>query len=178
MRNTTNNKFVYFITGASGVGKTTLLELLEEKYKEREDIAFLKFDSIGVPSVEEQIRQYSSPPEWQRATTKLWISKILHETEKPIVIFEGQVNLDFIYQTFREEGFSNFVVILIDCAEEEMERRLKEERKQVELVNQHMRNWRKFLRQQAENLHAQIIDTTHKTRESTVEAFTKIFQAQ
>ena len=127
-------KFVYFITGASGVGKTTLVDLLEKKYKTRGDIAFLKFDTTGVPSVAEQIRRYSSPSEWQRATTKVWISKILHEIKKTIVLFEGQVNFDFIYEAFAAQQFSDFVVILIDCDEEEMERRLKQERNQGELV--------------------------------------------
>ena len=170
------NKFVYFLTGASGVGKTTLVDLLEQKYKAREDIAFLRFDSIGVPSVEEQIRNYSSPSEWQRATTKIWISKILHEVEKPIVIFEGQVNFDFIYEAFRAEKFSDFSAILIDCDEEEMERRLKDERNQAELANQNMRNWRKYLRQQAENLGVPIINTTRKNKESVFEEFVKIFE--
>lgn len=167
------NKFVYFITGACGVGKTTLVDMLEKKYTARDDIAFLKFDSIGVPSVEEQMRNYSSPSEWQRAATKIWVSKILHEVEKPTVVFEGQVNFDFIYAAFRDESFSDFVTILIDCDEEEMERRLTEERNQVELVNENMRNWRK-LRQQAENLGAPIINTTRKSKESVVEEFVKI----
>lgn len=171
-----DNKFVYFITGASGVGKTTLLDLLEKKYTARDDIAFLKFDSIGVPSVEEQIRKYLSPPEWQRATTKLWVSKMLYEIKERIVIFEGQVNFDFIHKAFHAEGFSNFVAILVDCDEEEMEKRLSEERNQIELVNQDMRNWRKYLRKQAENLGAPIINTTRKSKESTVEEFTKIFK--
>ena len=59
------NKFGYFITGPSGVGKTTLLDSLKEK-KERQDIAVLPFDSISIPAIDE-IRRYPSPPEWQRA---------------------------------------------------------------------------------------------------------------
>lgn len=171
------NKFVYFITGASGVGKTTLVDLLEKRYESRNDVAFLKFDSIGIPSEEEQIRKYSSTWEWQRATTKIWVSKMLHETRKPTVIFEGQVSLDFIYEAFRAESFADFVVVLIDCDEEEMERRLREERKQVELIHQNMRTWRKYLRQQAENLGVTRIDTTHKSKESVVQEFIEIFEA-
>ena len=170
-----SKKFVYFLTGASGVGKTTLVDLLKEKYKNRNDIVILAFDSIGIPSVADQISQYGSGREWQRAATKKWTSKILHEVSERIVIFEGQVNFDFILEAFRDEHFSQYVVILIDCDETEMERRLKEERNQPELINDKMRNWRNYLRKQAQELDAPIINTAYKTKEEVVTEFDKLF---
>ena len=59
---------IYFITGASGVGKTTLIEQLDKKYNNKR-WSFLHFDSIGVPSVEDMIKEYGSPSGWQEAIT-------------------------------------------------------------------------------------------------------------
>ena len=53
--NEMREKFVCFITGASGVGKSTLAGHLSEKYGAKPDIAILGFDSIGVPSPEEMV---------------------------------------------------------------------------------------------------------------------------
>ena len=64
------------ITGASGVGKSTLAEQLKLKYGNKENIAILGFDTIGVPSVEEMTKRYGSPSEWQRVTIKEWVAKI------------------------------------------------------------------------------------------------------
>lgn len=40
-------KKLFFITGASGVGKTTTIKNIQ---KDNKDIAFFYFDSLGVPS--------------------------------------------------------------------------------------------------------------------------------
>lgn len=173
-----NDTFIYFITGASGVGKTTLITLLEKKYVKHHDITFLKFDSIGVPPVEEQLRAYASPQVWQRAMTRQWVSTMLHEPKESTVVFECHVNLDFIQEAFRLEKFSDFLIILIDCDEDEMERRLKSERKQPVLGNQQMRNWRKYLRQQAEMLPAPIVNTSHRTEERAVAELDRILDVR
>ena len=57
----------------------------------------MHFDSIGVPSPEEMIKQAGSGEKWQELTTYRWIEKITVEYQgKKIVAMEGQVNLDFI----------------------------------------------------------------------------------
>jgi GTPase SAR1 family protein len=50
---------ILFLSGASGVGKTSIVEKLKAHYSS-DNYAFLHFDSIGVPSPEEMIEQVGS----------------------------------------------------------------------------------------------------------------------
>lgn len=143
-------KIIYFITGASGVGKTTLLNLLEAKYGNK-PWAFLHFDKIGVPTAEEMVRDFGSGTKWQEAKTYEWIAKLI-QTECERVFFEGQVNLQFIRGGFAKHGFENYFIVLVDCSDEIMTKRLVHYRNQPELVTTDMLNWLKFLRNQAKEL--------------------------
>lgn len=59
-------KKIYFITGASGVGKTSLVSSLKEKYKNKNDWIFLHFDSIIVPPQQEMIDKFGSMENCQK----------------------------------------------------------------------------------------------------------------
>lgn len=84
---------IFFLSGASGVGKTSIIEKLKAQYYSSDDYAFVHFDSIGVPSPEEMIKQAGSGEKWQELTTYRWIEKITVEyQDKKIVVIEGQVN--------------------------------------------------------------------------------------
>ena len=101
-----DNKFIVFITGASGVGKTTLVKKLKEKYFYNKIWEFLEFDSIGVPSKEEMVLGYGSGENWQREKTFEWIQKMVCDfPDKKLIIFEGQVNLQFIKKVSRDKIF-------------------------------------------------------------------------
>ena len=92
-----SNPHIYFITGASGVGKTTLVSQLEGKYRNKPGWLFLHFDAMGVPSKDEMKSEYGSEENWQKETTQTWVQKMLTEhQDKTVIIFEGQVNLNFI----------------------------------------------------------------------------------
>ena len=69
-------KLIYFITGASGVGKTTLVSQLETKFRKK-PWAFFHFDKVGVPAVEEMVRDFGSGAKWQEAKTYEWIEKLI-----------------------------------------------------------------------------------------------------
>lgn len=168
------NKKILFITGASGVGKSTLATHLKSKYADRPDVAIFRFDSIGVPSVEQMTEMHGSPTEWQRQTTKEWVTKLLHDIDRPIIVLEGQVNLDFIYEAFDAHHFKHFSIVLIDCNENEMFRRLKFERNQPELANDNMRNWRAYLRKQAENYNVPIINTDELSIERSIKILEEV----
>ena len=166
-------KEVYFITGASGVGKTFLVESLQKKYKNR-SWAFLHFDSIGVPSLKEMEKEFGSPSGWQEAKTYEWIDKITNQYKHEKIFLEGQVNLQFIYSAFRKNNFQNFKIVLLDCNENEMAHRLIEKRKQPELVNDKMKNWLLFLRNQANELKIPVIDTSNFSQQEALSAYEKI----
>jgi thymidylate kinase len=156
----TNKKSVFFITGASGVGKTTLVQRLRRCLTDTTKIAIFGFDSIGVPSLEEMKQVYGSPQQWQKEATKRWVAKILYEVPEPVVVLEGQVNIDFIYGAFADHNFSAFNVILIDCSEAEMIRRLRSDRGQPDLANESMKTWSAYLRKQAEERRLPVIETS------------------
>jgi adenylate kinase family enzyme len=150
---------IYFITGASGVGKTTLVSMLQEKHKEKA-WSFLHFDEIGVPTESVMREEFGSPSAWQEAMTYRWIEKALSQGHSKMVFLEGQVNLHFIRNGFEKHHFTNYKIILLDCSENVMAKRLTRDRNQPELFNANMRNWLKFLRGQAIKFGAIRIDTS------------------
>ncbi len=169
---------IYMITGASGVGKTTLLQQLQEDLEEGA-YQFYKFDEIGVPPFEEMVRDYGSPSAWQKAKTVEWIEILIRKAAKNTtsIIFEGQMNLDFIIEGFKEHKFTEYKIILIDCEAGEIKRRLIEERNQPELANADMVNWLKFLRKQGQQYEVAIINTANKTVEEVGQHFKEIIQS-
>ena len=173
--NENQQRKVYFITGASGVGKTTLVKQLKTKYGAR-PWAFLHFDSIGVPSLLEMKEVYGSGSEWQRASVLKWIDKITHLYDNEKVFIEGQVDLEFIRSAFAEHQFSNYEIILMHCNEDEMCHRLTYNRGQPELFDQHMKNWLNFLKSQAEEMGIAIIDTTDLSEEEGLASFEEMFK--
>ena len=105
---------------------------------------------------------------------KKWITKLLYEIDQPFIILEGQVNLDFIREAFNDHHFQNFRIVLIDCNEEEMLRRLRSDRNQPELANADMRNWRAYLRKQAENYNVPIIDTDELSIDTSIKILEEV----
>jgi dephospho-CoA kinase len=166
-------KTVYFITGASGVGKTTLLNNFQHKY-ENMPWAFLHFDSIGVPSPEEMIKEFGSPSRWQQVKTQQWVKKIIKEYTYTRIFFEGQVNLEFIREAFEKESFENYKIILVDCEEKEMAHRLVYERNQPHLLTADMKNWLSFLRNQAAQLNVPVINTSLLSEQEALNKFEKM----
>ena len=167
---------ILFLSGASGVGKTSIVEALKAHHQSSSDYAFVHFDSIGVPSPEEMIQQAGSGEEWQELTTYKWIEKIATEYQaKQSVVIEGQINLDFIESACRRFEIARYFIVLIDCEWETMRERLVCNRQQPELVTQDMKNWAAFLRKQAQHKSLPIIDTSHQTLEQVVQSVNAVF---
>jgi shikimate kinase len=167
---------ILFLSGASGVGKTSIVDALKAHYHSSSDYAFVHFDSIGVPSPEEMIKQAGSGERWQELTTYRWIEKIATEyQDKQSVVIEGQVNLDFIESACHKFEIARYFIVLIDCDWETMRERLVHHRQQPELANQDMKNWAAFLKKQAQRKSLPIIDTSYQTLEQVVRAVNVIF---
>ena len=169
-------KKIIFITGASGVGKTTILSNLK-KESQNKNWSFLHFDSIGVPSTEVMIKEFGSPEKWQKAMTFKWIDDLIQGYhDKEFIILEGQVNFDFIKEGCAKYEFSNYKIVHIDCSENIMMKRLINHRKQPELATQDMQNWLKFLRKKAKSSGVSILDTSNISLNKTMKQFKSIIK--
>jgi len=170
-------KQIIFITGASWVWKTTLVNSLQKEYQWYNNLSFLYFDSIWIPSFDHMVEEYWSGEEWQRHTTFLWIDKMIHDyDDDQVIIFEWQVNLKFIIEWFAAYQFHNYQILLLDCNEDAMKHRLIYERKQPELVTGDMFNRLAYLRNQAIEYNANTIDTGSVSQEKSIIMFEDYYQ--
>ncbi len=152
-------KKLFFITGASGTGKTTAVNILEEKHIN--GVVFCYFDSIGVPSMEDMIAQYGNGDEWQKQETINWVKKIKTDyLSTHTVVLDGQVRPSFIDEACTAVGITEYEIIVFVCDDEARNKRLIE-RGHPELVNQDMNNWNNYLKAQALERRDTIIDTTN-----------------
>lgn len=150
---------LYFLIGASGVGKTTASSLLENK---RKDIRFIYPDKESiVPSKEEMIKQFGSVENWQKHKTVERVKRIKDEflNSQPVLI-DTQSRFEFIKEACKENHINNLQVILFDCEDSTRNERLNK-RGQPHLINQDMDNWAKFLREDCKKNNCTVIDTTN-----------------
>lgn len=165
---------ILVLTGASGVGKTTLVDDLALSL-DTDTFQFHHFDSIGVPSFDEMVEEYGSMENWQKAKTFEWVDQLLKIRGAKTLIFEGSTSIAFLQEAFAQHAFSSYQIILIDCSVQEMNRRLIEERDQTELVNEQMGHWLLHLRKQAEDLGLEVLDTNTHSRTEMVKLFIQKF---
>jgi dephospho-CoA kinase len=148
---------IVFLTGASGSGKTSVVRALHAM-----DPAgvHLHFDRIGVPDRETMIREFGSGERWQQEMTRRWVARIVTDhPREALVFFEGQVRPSFILGALEEHRVARGEIILIHCADEEREARLRG-RGQPDLANAEMRSWSAFLLQDAKARGLHVVDTT------------------
>lgn len=159
---------IYFVIGASGSGKTVAVKSLEQQ--KLPDMAFCYFDSIGVPSFEEMVKQHGSADEWQRLSTHKWVKKAKEEFLSSMnVILDGQARPAFIEEACKENGVSAYKIILIDCSDDVRNERLNK-RGHPELADDKMMNWAKYLREQCQKENCTVLDNTNMTIEESAAA--------
>jgi hypothetical protein len=159
-----------FVTGASGVGKTSTLTLFEQR---RPDILVRYFD-IVVPTLDVMINEYGSREEWQRQKTLEWIGRIKAESlSRAPVIVDGQARQAFVDEACALAGISDYRIILFHCEDVVRDWRLIT-RGQPELANSRMASWARYLRDEAIKRGDPIIDTTRLTVEEATELLGRI----
>jgi hypothetical protein len=159
---------IFFITGASGAGKTATVSAVEKMALP--NVEFCYFDRIGVPSPEEMIKEYGSGERWQQAKTLEWVQLIKQKyLAAKDVVLDGQARMSFIASACAAEGLKDYEIVLFDCSDQERTRRLAE-RGQPELANEDMLNWARYLRNEAVSGGYQMIDTTNLAIKEAVNA--------
>lgn len=163
---------LFFVIGASGSGKTTVVRTLERA--NFNGFKMVYFDSIGVPSHSEMLENYGTGEEWQRVATKVWVKTIKEKyLSQANVILDGQTRPQFIEEACHENNITNYDIILFDCSDEERTKRLFK-RDQPELANQQMMDWAKYLREKCSLVYK--IDNTFLNEEETGSVLKKILE--
>lgn len=162
------NHKIFFVIGASGSGKTTVLSRLGKEILLQ--CSLKHFDSIGIPSFIQMKKTHGSLEEWQRVKTCDWVEKLTKEDLlKSHVIFDAQIRPSFISEACEKYG-AKYEVVLFDCSDNERKTRLKQ-RGHPELADTNMMNWAEFLRNECINRHYKIIDSTHMSVDQTLKQF-------
>jgi hypothetical protein len=150
------------LTGASGAGKTTIAQAVEDGFPE---ITVYQGDRIGLPS--EEILAGFGPAEGpgghlQRGFALHWIGEIAPtlSSGRPVLL-EAQCRVAFLQEALKKYGVTHARVILVECEDKSRDARLIHDRLQPDLANEDMRNWSRFLHQEALDAGYEILDTTH-----------------
>lgn len=149
---------VCLITGSSGCGKTHLAKALAAALDQtRSEVCY--FDSNGVPSLNEMVKEFGSPQKWQEITTHRWLAHIA-QVKKPLAILEGSFNPHFAIEGCLLSGLTTYCIVVLTCAEKIWEERLRGPRAQEDLITTDMRNWNRFLVEETVKLGGVVVDTS------------------
>lgn len=155
------------VTGASGVGKTTLVRGLERRGLPGVQCHY--FDSIGVPTPEEMTRQYGGGEQWQRAMTRQWMQRLAGCTPPgSLAVLDGQVRPSEVVEALAATPIPIVEILLVDCSHRQRDHRLRTLRSQPELATTEMAAWAAYLRGQADALRLPRLDTSAATIEAGI----------
>jgi adenylylsulfate kinase-like enzyme len=163
---------IIVVTGASGVGKTTLVHALEAQ--NIPGVRCYYFDSVGVPEPGAMRAEFGSPEAWQAATTRRWIAHLAANPDHTkVAVLDGQIRPSEVTAALAQHGVTRGKILLVDCSHEVREARLRGERGQPELALPRMAAWAAYLRGQADALNLPILDTTHLSVAEAAEELVK-----
>jgi chloramphenicol 3-O-phosphotransferase len=148
------------LTGASGAGKTSIAQAIEDSQTE---IAVYQGDRIGLPS-DEVMAGYGPTDEpggpTQRGLALYWIGVIGTglNAGRPVLL-ETQCRIAFLHEALALHAITTARIILVECSDTSRKERLNG-RGQPGLANEQMSNWSRFLHREAEHYGHEIMDTT------------------
>jgi adenylylsulfate kinase-like enzyme len=150
---------IVVVTGASGVGKTTLVRELEDR--KIPGLGCYYFDAVGVPEPANMRAEFGSDESWQAATTHRWVAHLATNPDRlEVTVLDGQIRPSEVLNAFNRYGVGKGNILLIDCSHSVREARLRRERDQPELASPRMSEWAAYLRGQADALGLPILDTS------------------
>jgi dephospho-CoA kinase len=162
---------MYFVIGASGSGKTSVVRHLENA--RLPGLRTFFFDSIGVPSPQEMIVGWGSGENWQRTKTIEWVARIKPELETSIAILDGQTRPQFVSEACEIDRLTSYRIILIHCSDVIRRARLFE-RGQPELANDQMMQWAAYLLSETQKLGGVVIHNDELTVPQTASALQEL----
>jgi len=144
------------VTGASGAGKTTVLEAIG-KHIDHRLLPRIAFDSLGVPSDDEMTRCWDAPRGWQKMMTYHWVytARQIYRM-RPLVILEGQFDPQYAIAACSANRVKNRVVLL-DIDDKTRAARLAQ-RGQPELATPEMSTWAAYLMENTRSLGGIAVD--------------------
>jgi gluconate kinase len=122
----------YFIAGASGSGKTTIMPFLKELLGEH--IAVYDFDDIEVPE--------NADKKWRQESTELWLQKLFSQPKDACLL--GQIVLGEILSCPSAKRLDKINFCLLDVSDFERIQRLK--KRNTYGADQNMLNWSSWLK--------------------------------
>ncbi len=150
--------YIFVVTGASGVGKTSAVRALDARHLP--GVRCFYFDSIGVPALEVMQREHGGGEQWQAWATQRWLLELDQlDPAVHVAVLDGQTRPSDVVVAANAINRSVHTVLL-DCERSERERRLQEDRRQPALVTSEMAAWAAYLRGQADALGLEVVDTS------------------
>lgn len=164
------------LTGASGAGKTTIAQRIEDR---RPEVAVYQGDRIGLPSDEIMAGcGHTDEPggPTQRGFALYWIGEIgrVLEAGRPVLL-ETQCRIAFLHEALSLHKITGARIVLVECSDRARTARL-EGRGHPELANAQMSNWSRFLHREAEQFGHEILDTSALPLEASTLCILSYFQ--
>jgi dephospho-CoA kinase len=130
-------KTIYFIAGASGSGKSAILDHLKQKLDNSIDV--FDFDNIGVPK--------DADTKWRQQATEQWIKQLVNLDKENVLL--GQMVLGEILASPSASKLGKVHFALLDVSDKERINRLK--KRNTYGIDQHSLNWASWLRMHHED---------------------------
>jgi GTPase SAR1 family protein len=153
---------ILVLTGASGVGKTTLILELSQ-------LAIPGVQGINCDRVEIERDETAASSDPQSDILRYWIRHLTEpETGIELAVLDTQIRPHRALEVLSEAAIEYAQVVLVDCDPVKRNERLHLDRRQPELANPRMDCWAAYLRGQADALNLPIIDTSNDSVERSL----------